>query len=97
MSTIILLVVSIGLNAILAFTTYVQYVKNNAYEQTVLEADENMQRVFEKISVTLHAMRILDEKRMFESDDEVGTVFQQLVDIVNDMRPMIYGVDDEEN
>lgn len=97
MITSIIFTLSLGLNAILAWTTYVQYAKNNVYEQNLLQADENLQNVFQKVSTTLHTIRLLDEKRMFESDDEVGTVFQQLVDIVNDMRPMIYGADNEEN
>ena len=83
--------------AVLLWTTYVQYVKNERYEQQLIDSDEQLKAVFAKISLTLHSMRILDEKKMFESDDEVGTVFQQLVDIVNDMRPMLYGVNNEEN
>ncbi len=96
MITLILLVLSLCINGVLAWTTYVQYAKNNAYELQLMQADQQIAKVFDKVSRTLIAMRTLDEKRMFESDDEVGTVFQQLADIVNDMRPMLYGADDEE-
>lgn len=46
---------------------------------------------YSQVSITLHNMRVLDEKQMFEHDDEVGEVFGQLVDIINDLRPFIYG------
>jgi hypothetical protein len=36
-------------------------------------------------------MRELDERQMFEKDDEVGDVFAQLIDTVNELRPFIYG------
>lgn len=90
MITVILLILSLCINATLAWTTYVQYIKNAEYEKELLQSDETMQQLFERVSTTLHAMRVLDEKQMFESDDEVGSVFQQLVDVINDMRPMLY-------
>jgi hypothetical protein len=41
-------------------------------------------------------MRGLDSKNMFESDDEVGTVFQQMNEILNTLRPLVYGSANEE-
>lgn len=90
MITVILLILSLCINATLAWTTYVQYIKNAEYEKELLQSDEIMQSLYDRVSATLYAMRTLDEKKMFESDDEVGSVFGQLVDIVNDMRPMLY-------
>jgi hypothetical protein len=44
-------------------------------------------------------MRSLDEKKMFETDDEVGEVFSQLVEMLNTLRPLLYGIqlNEEEN
>jgi len=42
-------------------------------------------------------MRVLDEKQMFETDDEVGTLFQQLTDIIGTLRSLLYGNTDDEN
>lgn len=39
----------------------------------------------EKTSKVLETMRAIDSKQVFESDDEVGTAFKQLVDIVNEL------------
>jgi hypothetical protein len=36
-------------------------------------------------------MRTLDEKQMFEKDDEVGDLFSQLTDTINELRPLLYG------
>lgn len=62
--------------------------KITIYEQTI-------EQFYSALSVTLANMRLLDARQMFETDDEVGTVFQQLVDIVNNLRPILYGDVDE--
>lgn len=59
--------------------------------------EENIQEFYSALSITLHTMRVIDEKKMFESDDEVGEVFEQLTDIVNDLRPLLYGTELDEN
>jgi hypothetical protein len=62
-------------------------------EMQEVQTDELEQRLLDTygmISVTLHTMRTLDERRMFEDDDEVGVVFQELVTVVNNLRPFIY-------
>jgi hypothetical protein len=51
---------------------------------------------YSKTSIVLHSMRVLDEKQMFEKDDEVGELFRQLTDILGTLRPLIYGINDEE-
>lgn len=64
--------------------------KITLYEQTI-------QSFYEDTSILLHTMRILDEKKMFETDDEVGTLFQQLTDIIGTLRPLLYGTSDDES
>lgn len=64
--------------------------KNSLYEQAI-------QGFYEDTSIVLHAMRVLDEKQMFETDDEVGFVFQQLTEILGTLRPLLYGNQDDEN
>jgi hypothetical protein len=43
----------------------------------------------------LNIMRAIDSRKMFESDDDVGTVFSELVDTINQLRPLVYGADDD--
>ncbi len=64
--------------------------KNSLYEQAI-------QGFYEDTSIVLHAMRVLDEKQMFETDDEVGFLFQQLTEILSTLRPLLYGNQDDEN
>jgi hypothetical protein len=64
--------------------------KITLYEQTI-------QEFYEDTSMVLHTMRVLDEKQMFETDDEVGTLFQQLTDVIGTLRPLLYETLNDEN
>lgn len=87
---IILVSISLGLNVALAYATFNLFRKLEIYENVIED-------FYSRLSITLHNMRALDEKQMFEADDEVGSVFSQLVDAVNNLRPILYGNTDEEN
>jgi hypothetical protein len=63
--------------------------KITLYEQTI-------QQFYEDASIILHTMRALDEKQMFETDDEVGEVFAQLTDIISMLRPILYGQEQDD-
>jgi len=71
--------------ALATYVAYVQYKKNEAYERAIGE-------FYSSVALAVHTMRMIDEKQMFEHDDEVGSVFEQLVEIVNELRPLIYGI-----
>lgn len=58
--------------------------------------EDNLEQFYEQLSTVLRTMRELDQKQMFETDDEVGNVFQQIVETVNSLRPILYGIQDEE-
>ena len=64
--------------------------KITIYEQTI-------EQFYSALTVTLSTMRMIDSRQMFETDDEVGTVFQQLVDIVSNLRPILYGMEKNED
>ena len=59
--------------------------------------ENSIEQFYSALTVTLATMRIIDSRQMFETDDEVGTVFQQLVDIVSNLRPILYGMEENEN
>jgi hypothetical protein len=50
-----------------------------------------IENFYTRLQRTLNIMRTLDEKQMFEKDDEVGDLFSQLTDAVNELRPLLYG------
>lgn len=74
---------------ILSYTTYINYKKVEKYEEYI-----NM--FYSRVSIVLATMRVIDERKIFESDDEVGDVFQQLVDTLGELRPLLYGEADAE-
>ena len=90
-------IIGLVIAALCAFTTFNLLRKLEAYEQVIDDQSAALADFMERTSMVLNAMRAVDEKHMFEQDDEVGTVFQQLVDIVGTLRPLIYGIPDEEN
>lgn len=89
-------IIGLVVAVVCAFTTYNLLRKLEAYEAVIEDQEAAIAAFLEQTSMVLHAMRAVDEKQMFEQDDEVGTVFQQLVDIIGTLRPLIYGIPDEE-
>ena len=65
--------------------------------QKISVYEESIEQFYSALTVTLANMRLIDARQMFETDDEVGTVFQQLVDILSNLRPILYGMDIDEN
>ena len=86
---IVIIVILSLLTLSLGYATYNLLKKLEIYEKSVEE-------FYTSLSFVLHTMRVLDERKMFESDDEVGTVFQQLSDILFTLRPIIYGKEQDE-
>jgi hypothetical protein len=74
----VLLILSILGNIIFWKAIVRQMVMNELYEQWI--ADWRLQ-VFK----TWHHMRLLDEKQMFEKDDEVGIVFQDMMELIKSL------------
>jgi len=63
--------------------------KNDIYEDTI-------QKFYAQASYILYTMRYLDAKQMFETDDEVGTLFEQMRDLIFTLEPLIEKDTDEE-
>jgi ABC-type uncharacterized transport system permease subunit len=81
---IVFLIISLIVNVLLGYAAF-----NASNKITSLE--EAVNYFYSRLEITLQLMRTIDEKQMFEKDDEVGEVFTQLTDIVNDLRPVLYG------
>ena len=78
------LVISVLLNGALGYAALNMLRKNESMEDAI-------QNFYFRLQTTLTIMRMLDEKQMFEKDDEVGDVFAQITDTVNELRPLLYG------
>ena len=86
---VVLLVISIILNVALVYASYVAVKKIEIYE-------DNIVRFYEGATKILRTTRHLDNKEMFEKDDEVGDLFQQLITVIGELRGIIYEKEEEE-
>jgi len=82
----ILLVLSVILNVVLGIGI------RNTIKQTE-ELEDTMADVIEgtrvKIETTLQQMRDIDNREVFEKDDEVGATFEQLKNIIEDLNQQL--------
>jgi len=60
----------------------VQVKKNDIYAQWIVELQNKVENVYR----TIHD---LDDKQMFSKDDEVGSVFQQMVELIDSLNEKI--------
>jgi hypothetical protein len=78
------------------------YIQNGKYEEYIekmsLEFFNVLDDVREDVSDTLQQMRELDQREMFEKDDEVGVVFSDISLVVEklDEKLKVYGEETEE-
>ena len=84
-----LLVISAVINVALIYSSYVTVKKIEIYE-------DNIMRFYEGATKILRTTRHLDNKEMFEKDDEVGALFQQLITVIGELRGIIYEKEEEE-
>ena len=86
---VVLLVISAVINVALVYSSYVTVRKIEIYE-------DNIMRFYEGTTRILRTSRHLDNKEMFEKDDEVGALFQQLITVIGELRGIIYETEEEE-
>ena len=55
---------------------------------------EESQEIYEAINKTYNEMKVIDSKGGFEADDEVGTIFKDLKEVIFKLRGL-YGTVDE--
>ena len=86
---VVLLVISAVINVALIYSSYVTVKKIEVYEDNII-------RFYEGTTKILRTTRHLDNKEMFEKDDEVGALFQQLITVIGELRGIIYEKEEEE-
>ena len=84
-----LLVISVVVNVALIYSSYVTVKKIEIYE-------DNIMKFYEGATKILRTSRQLDNREMFEKDDEVGALFQQLITVIGELRGIIYEKEEEE-
>lgn len=84
---LILLIISLIINVLLFKLFTINLTKVEIYEAWILEYKN-------QINETYQALKFVDDKQIFEKDDEVGFVFSDILEIVKDLKTKIY--DEEE-
>ena len=77
-----ILTISILLNILLFIRGMVLVRQNEQLADAVIEADNVVEESQATLEKMLEEMRTLDIKGSFEADDEVGTVFAELKDLI---------------
>jgi hypothetical protein len=91
-----LLVISVLGNILLLYSAFVTVRNIENYEDLVDEYEGRIQWFYEEASNILATARKLDSREMFEKDDEVGQVFEQLIEITSELRKLIYDTEETE-
>jgi len=86
---VVLLVISAVLNVMIVYASYVAVRKIEIYE-------DNIMGFYTSATEILRTARQLDMREMFEKDDEVGTLFNQLIETIGELRGIIYEKEEEE-
>lgn len=73
------------LTLLLGLSIYVNvnlFKKLEKYEDTFEETDEFIQSELQRNEALLEALRQIDQRQMFEKDDEVGSIFYQIKETI---------------
>lgn len=86
---ILFLILSVLLNIVLIYVCRNLYNKNIAYEEIIITMND-------RITQAVRNMRAIDSRGAFEADDEVGSTFKSLLQIVNELGELINVEKEEE-
>ena len=78
---IIISVLSVS-TLVLGFTTWNLLRKNEATEDVIEEQEELIANIASRIDDSMKKMKELDTRGAFEAEDETGTVFKQLYEVI---------------
>jgi hypothetical protein len=76
--TILLILIFTGL----CYSNWNLLKKIEKYEDIIQENDKFIQEELERNEALLEALRIIDNRQMFEKDDDVGSIFSLIKDTI---------------
>jgi len=75
----IYLIISVVIvSTILLYTIFNLYRKNYIYENWIFETNDSLKDILDK-------WRVIDSKQMFEKDDEVGVVYEDIDELIKEI------------
>jgi len=78
----ILLIISVIVNIVLSIGIRNLIKQNEELEDTLIEVVEGTRT---RVETALQQMKDIDNRQVFEKDDEVGATFEQLKNIIEDL------------
>jgi len=78
----VLLLTSIGLNVYFGAMLNRSIDKNEQYEQWITDIES-------AINITYNKLKLIDDKQMFEKDDDVGFVFSNIVKLIEKLKSQL--------
>jgi competence protein ComGC len=78
----ILLIISVIINIVLSFGIRNLIKQNEELEDTLVKVVEGTRT---RVETALQEMKDIDNRQVFEKDDEVGATFEQLKNIIEDL------------
>lgn len=90
-----LIVILSVLTLVLGYTTMNLLRKNEAIEEVVEEQEVLIAEIAAKIDESMFKMKELDRIGSFEADDETGTVFKNIYEIISELE-QYYGTETQE-
>lgn len=97
----IIIGVLVGILILLAYIVRNLLIKNEKYEDVVRDQTQYLQNISKSISEGQKHLQNLDEKGVFQSDDEVGYFFEQMKYVQDElnryMLPENYGKEEKQS
>lgn len=90
-----LLGISVLLNIGFLFAIRNHLRNQSVFQDHIEHLEYRISRYFTGTQDVLMSMRAIDDKQMFEKDDEVGSLFTQLTEIIGELRILLYGEEEE--
>lgn len=78
----VLLLTSIGINVYFGAMLNRSIDKNEQYEQWIADIEK-------AINITYNKLKLIDDKQMFEKDDDVGFVFSNIVKLIEKLKSQL--------
>jgi hypothetical protein len=87
---LIALILAISTSAVLGYLVFLCQNKIDTYELWLIDCRDNVKDVYERL-------KLIDDKQMFEKDDDVGFVFTEILTLIEKLNKRIYDDIKEEN
>lgn len=91
----VLFVISIGINIFLSKALTVQLKRIEKFEKEIDNYDEYVVRYQDELKNIYLNLKTIDDRSLFEKDDDVGSTFSEILRIVKELDDKINGTEEQ--